>query len=309
MRRKSNSGSLSPSPWARPLPHLILGNGALMPLTDEERIRFRSPDRTIPIAVLQGELIEITYLPRNREYRRPGRRKPIAEFTPAARLRMLRMIAAVDWEQVKQAVFITLTYPDAYIERSMETRTRDKYLFFRHMENYLGKKVGAVWRLEWETRKSGAKIGTNACHVHAIVFGVRFIEKDIVRSWWRSVLSAEGPLMTWIDQVKGGRKVARYVAKYCGKRADVSVLDHASYLNRVGRHWGVRRKHLVPFCQRWVIPFLTPQDIQLAENFGCSVFRYFTREAGQGFSLLGKPAAKLGAELLERMIDKENRIG
>jgi len=309
MRRIRNRGRLSIESELGPLPHLTLGELGPMPLTDQERIHFRSPDRTIPIAVLQGELIEITYLPKNREYRRPGKRKPIAGFTPAARLRMLRMIAAVEWERVKKAVFITLTYPDAYIDRSMEQRTRDKYLFFRHMENYLGKEVGAVWRLEWERRKSGARIGTNACHVHVIVFGVSFIEKDIVRSWWRSVLSAEGPLMTWIDQVKGGRKVAMYVAKYCGKKADGSALDNASYLNSVGRHWGVRRKHLVPFCTRWVIPFLTPADIQLAENFGCSVFRYFTRNAGQGFSLLGKPAAKLGAELLERMIDKENRIG
>lgn len=257
----------------------------------------------------QGELLEITYLPKDKEYRRPGRRGIIKGFTRSARLRMLRTIASVNWSHLRNAVFITLTYPDSCNARSMQERNRDKYLFCRYMENHLGRPVGTLWRAEWEERKSGRYKGKLVSHFHLIVFGVRFIAKELIKKWWRSVLGVKGPLMCWIDGITSGRKVARYVSKYCSKVPETSVLDNASYLNSLGRHWGIQRRELIPWFPRFVIPLLDQDDQKLADNLGAMTFAYFTRGAQIGFSCFGKNAMKVGEILFARMLDKERMGG
>jgi len=166
--------------------------------------------------------------------------------------------------------------------------------------------MGALWRIEWKKRKTGKLEGTMAPHVHLIVFGIGYIPYAKVREWWRAALAVDGPLATDVQKIKGGKMVARYVSKYCAKMPDKCSLDNASYLNSLGRHWGIHRRDKIPFAERFVIPCLNASDIRLAENAGCMVFRYFTRETGQGFSLFGDLAEKVGEDLFERMIDREN---
>jgi len=279
-----------------------------MALTDDERAWYRNFPSTTACAVWQGGLLEITYVKQQKEFRMPGRRRTVSGFSPAARLRMLRTVATVQWERVKASLFITLTYPDSVCRRTSDERNRDRYQFLRSMERYLGKEVGALWRIEWQKRKSGALKGTTVPHVHLIVFGIGYIPYQKIREWWRAVLHVDGALATDVQKIKGGKMVARYVSKYCAKLPEERSLDNASYVNTHGRHWGIHRKDKIPFSERWVIPCLTKQDIQLAENAGCQVFRYFTREAGQGFSLLGDLAEKVGEELFLRMIDKESKL-
>lgn len=278
-----------------------------MPLTSLERSRLRSHFRKRCHAVWTGELLEITYIPKDKEYRRPGRRGKIKGFSRSARLRMLCTVASINWEQVKGGVFITLTYPDSHADRTMGARATDKYLFLRHMEKYLGKKLGALWRIEWQPRKSGKRLGQLVAHWHLIVFGTSYIPKDVVRSYWQLVLLADGPVVTWIEGIKSGKKLARYVGKYCSKIPEADVLDNATYLNNLGRHWGINRKELIPMFPRFVVPFLEPKDIHLVENLACMTFKYFTRNADQGFRILGPNAKKVGEILFERMIDKESR--
>jgi hypothetical protein len=277
-----------------------------MPLTDKERSRLRSPFRKRCHAVWTGELLEITYLPKDKEYRRPGKRGKIKGFSRSARLRMLRMIASINWSNVRNGLFITLTYPDEHADRAMGERSTDKYLFLRYMEKYLGKKVGVIWRIEWEPRKSGKRLGVLTAHWHLIVFGVRFIPKELIKQWWQLVLRADGNVVTWIDGIESGKKLARYVGKYCSKLPDASVLDNASYLNNLGRHWGIARRELVPWFPRFVIPFLSAKDIDLCENLACMTFKFFTRKAEQGFQVFGTNAIKVGEILFERMLDIEN---
>jgi len=206
------------------------------------------------------------------------------------------------------SLFITLTYPDEVAENTAPERNQHRYVFLRSMENYLGKKVGVLWRLEWKARKSGKRKGQVLPHVHLIVFGVSFLPYQEIRLWWRSALNVQGFVAINVQRIKGGKMVAKYVTKYCSKQMEGALLDNASYLNRLGRHWGIHRRERIPFCNRWVIPFLASDDIQLAENAGCQVFKYFTRNAGQGFSLLGPLAEKVGQELFARMLDKESRF-
>jgi len=280
-----------------------------MPLTSQERHHFEHSNRKRAFAVWQGELLEITYSPNREQYRRPGKRGVIKGFTRGARLRMLRMIASINWEHVRHGLFITLTYPDEHAVRTLRERTTDKYLFLRYIEKHLGKKVGVIWRLEWETRKSGKRKGQLIAHWHLIVFGARYIPKDVVRSFWRCVLRADGPVVTWIDGIANGKKLAKYVGKYCSKLPDASVLDDTTYLNSLGRHWGINLRELVPWYPRFLIPFLTDHDVHLAENLACMTFKFFTRGTQQGFQVFGANALKVGEILFERMIDIEGASG
>lgn len=275
-----------------------------MPLTILEREKLRSPFGKTAVCVLTGDLLEITYIASRKELRFPGKRGQVKGFTASARLRMLRTVATVDWSRVRASLFITLTYPDSVAMRDMKARNRDRYLFMRHMENYLGKKVGALWRLEWKTRKTGSLAGTMVPHAHLIVFGLGYIPYAMIRKWWRNVLAVDGPLATDVQRIKGGRDVGRYVTKYCSKMPEKSSLDNASYLNSLGRHWGIHRRDLVPWSQRFVMTFLSADEIRLAENAACMTFRYFTRDAGQGFSIFGDNGRKVGEIILDRHIDK-----
>lgn len=265
-----------------------------MPLSSPERESLRSKWKEIPVAVVTGELLEITYLARNKEVRLPGRRGVVKGFTNAARLRMMRTVATIDWSRVRASLFITLTYPPQVERRSMKERNQDRYVFLRSMENHLGRKVGALWRIEWKTRKTGATKGTTAPHVHLIVFGCGFIAWQEIRRWWRAALAVVGPLATDVQRIKGGSAVGKYVTKYCAKLPDAPSLDSASYLNSLGRHWGIHRRDLIPWSQRHVFWNLSAEQIRFAENAACMTFRYFAREARQGFCIFGDNAKKIG---------------
>lgn len=188
----------------------------------------------------------------------------------------------------------------------MSERNQDKYLFLRHMENHLGREVGGLWRAEWEVRKSGRTKGNLVSHFHLFAFGVRYIHKDTIKKWWKQVLGVKGPVVAWIDGVTSGQKVARYVSKYCSKLPESSVLDNASYLNKLGRHWGIHRRDKVPFYPRLVVPFLDQDEQNLADNLGAMTFRYFNRGAQIGFSCFGKNALKVGEILFNKMLVKES---
>jgi hypothetical protein len=276
-----------------------------MPLTEKEREHFRARYNKVPVLVSQGELLELSYVTRRKARRFPGKRGQVKGFTPAARLRMLKTLATVRWDDIGQSLFITLTYPDARIGRELHERTRDRYLFVRAMENYLGRKVGALWRLEWKPRLTGTKAGAVAPHVHLIVFSVNFLPWQRVRQWWRGVLSVDGPLATDVRKIRGGKSVAMYVAKYCSKPNDKSLsLDIASYLN-TGRAWGVHRRELIPLHERHVNRICTTSQIELLENGASSTFKFFLRGADEGFSLFGPIAKKVLDQLFNTQLDEQ----
>jgi len=247
--------------------------------------------------------MEITYVRNRAELRFPGKRGEIKGFTPSARLRMLRTVATLDWPRIGPSLFISLTYPDSRLDRDPRTRNRDRYLFVRSMENYLKKKVGLLWRFEWVPRQTGTHEGMMEPHVHLIVFDCPFIPWQRIRKWWRAALAVDGPLCTDVRRIKGRKKVGVYVAKYCSKpQAAKPSLDIASYLN-TGRHWGICRRELIPFCQRRIHRLTDPRHIQVAENAACMTFPYFVRDVQQGFSLFGPKAEKVIAEIYRTDID------
>jgi len=274
-----------------------------MPLTDDERNRHRPIKGKKAVAILRGDLLEITYLSDVKGNGVHGKRKEVNGFTPSARLRMLRTVAQINWDWTKDSLFITLTYPDNYLRATSHERNQDRHWFFRSIENYLGKKVGALWRLEWVPRKSGERKGMMEAHVHLIVFGVPFLPYWETNRAWRVALGAVGYVRTETKRIKGGRDVAKYVSKYCSKKAESSSLVNTTYLNAPGRHWGIHRRGLIPFANRFVMTALDDEEIRLMENGACATFKYFTRGTGQGFSLFGQYGKRIGEEILTRRID------
>jgi hypothetical protein len=274
-----------------------------MPLTDKERDRLRPMKGRKACCVLTGELVEVTYIKDTKGKYVPKKRGEVNGFTRSARLRMLRTVAQINWDDVKPSLFITLTYPDKYLRATSHERNQDRHWFFRSIENYLGKKVGALWRLEWVPRKSGVRLGQMEAHVHLIVFDVKWLPAAEVNRAWRVALGADGYVRSDVKGIKNGRRdVAKYVSKYCSKCSDRSLVN-STYLNAPGRHWGLHRKDLIPFADRFLMSDLTPEEIRLLENAACMTFKLFTRGTDQGFSLFGKNGKKIGEEILLRHID------
>ncbi len=280
-----------------------------MPLTKLEREHIKSRYNNAIAVVKTGDLLEVTYVNSQEAPRRPGRRKKVGMFSAAARLRMLKRMACVYWEGVGPSLFVTLTYPDSVANRTKEDRTADRSRFFRDMENHLGKEFGAVWRIEWAVRKSGDLKGTMVPHVHLIVFGLRYIPYRVVNKLWRGVLAVDGALRTDVRRIKGQRDVAKYVAKYAAKMPESSSLVIASYLNIEGRHWGIHRSDLIPWCVRtWDLRY-SPEEIELLENAAASKIPYFPKGTRSGFSLFGPIVKVVTEEIRLRRLDNQRDVG
>jgi hypothetical protein len=259
----------------------------------------------LPVVRWQGELLQITYSGFTyAKIPKCGRGK-VKGFSRAARLRMLKTVAAIDWRKVNGGLFITLTYPDSVADRTASTRNVDRHRFLRYMEKHLQRKVGALWRLELLPRKSGERKDQISPHFHFMVFGATFIPHEIVRGWWRSVLHVEGHLCTDVRKMNDGKHAGKYIAKYAAKAQSPS-LDDATYLNTLaGRFWGIHRRELVPFHYVKMIGHVDENDVAEAEEQIAKVFRDFPRGEKIGFTLFGRGAATIGKKMYEKSVDSE----
>lgn len=280
-----------------------------MPLTTLERDHIRSRYNSATVVVKTGELLEVTYVNSVPAHRRPGRRKNIVGFSDASRLRLLKRMATIHWESVGKSLFCTATYPDEVVVRSKDERTVDRSRLFRDMEKYLDKQISLAWRVEWVPRKSGNLIGTLQPHVHLIVFNCRWFPMEVFNRLWQSVLRVDGYVRTEVKRIRGERDVARYVAKYVGKREVDRSLVIASKLNTDGRAWGFHRPELIPWCVRtWDLRF-TDEEIALLERGAASKIPYFPVGTRSGFTLFGPVVKQLMEEIRLRRLDRERAAG
>jgi len=212
---------------------------------------------------------------------------------------MLKTIAKIDWGRVPYGVFITLTYPDDYWTRDYHKRTIDRSRFLRDLEKHLDREVSVLWRCEWQKRKSGAKKGQIAPHLHLMCLGVRFVAADVVRRFWRGVLQADGPLATDVRGITGKEGCGRYLAKYISKAAS---LDNAAYLNRpwmAGRAWGITRPNLVPWADVEHDREISEEEYHQAVAAYLEVYSNPLAEAQKSFTLIGEARKDLFIKNLE----------
>lgn len=216
---------------------------------------------------------------------------------------MLKMVATLDWRQIKKGMFITLTMPDEAWPMNVLERNQAKYVFFRNMEKHLGHQVGALWRIEWKKRLTGKYLGKILPHWHLIVPGVAFIPKEKVLAWWRDALHVKGHLMTRVDKLSDRTKHQVYICKYCAKLPEHTGLDYVAYLNITGRHWGYQRKHLIPTCPLLEIDDLDIYQVQQLRRAVERMCPWYDAEVDAGFSTFGKRSETLLAMIRDLGLD------
>lgn len=252
------------------------------------------PQTTRWYARQQGHLLEVRKVVNHSVVPTEAKRGKIMGFTRAARLRMLRLIARIDWARVGGSSFITLTYPDHVVNRTYQQRTTDRTLFIKGIEEIIGTKVATLWRVEWVARKSGQFQGQMKPHLHIVVFSASQIGQGDVRSLWRRITKVKGPLATDTRKATDGSHAAKYAAKYAAKECSLGALDNNAYLETHGRAWGTTRKSMIPFGPARIIRELTNDGIKAAMKIAG---RILEREYVGTFFILGDAAPILLHEI------------
>lgn len=226
--------------------------------------KFRETRRQFSYANQQGKFCEVKVKLSHQECPTDVPRGAIHGFSRASRLKVLKLIAKIDWEHCRNVSWISLTYPDEFIHCGYKARTKHRYLFFRYLEKYIGKKVARLWRCEFEPRKSGEHVDSWACHYHIHVFDVPWIPKALIADWWGKALGYKGYVHTRIEALTTAKKAARYAAKYAAKPGVPGGLVNAAYVNTTGRAWGTNRPAWIPMAKERSLPTLDKEQLDIA---------------------------------------------
>jgi len=245
------------------------------------------------VVTKRGSLLTAKLIVPPPPFAKPVPRGDIKEFSRASRLRMLKWVAAIDWQRATPASFVTLTYPDSRASVSMEQRTMNRHLFIRDIESHLGNDTYGIWRIEWKSRKSGKLIGKQVPHFHLLLMNVPYIPYQKIRLWWKRALQHDGLLATDIRQCKNAKQAALYVAKYMTKVPASSSLDNHAYLSKRGRHWGLMRQRSIPLCPLEAGVKIEPLQFEAAYDEACRVMPWLTPGQPDSFTALGKKADQL----------------
>jgi len=242
------------------------------------------------IANIQGDLVTVQCL-RYRQVAKPeSKRGIIVGFTRASRFRLLKFIATVNWAEALPCLFITLTYPDAVVTTRTTLRNKHRYLFHRSIEKALGVNVPMIWRVEWVARKSGVNKGIILPHIHLLLFGVPFLDVELIRHRWSTTIGHSDWCSVWVEACKTSKHAALYVAKYCGKvEAAIPSLDKQPYLN-IGRQYGYTRKSLIPLCPNVRIALTSQQVVDDCRIEANHALRDYDLDRDESFTILGQAA-------------------
>lgn len=190
-----------------------------------------------------------------------GKRGEIMTFSPAARLRLIKRFHALDWKRAGEALFVTLTYPDPCSSPDRDERKAHKKEFARLLEQLTGQTVPAVWRIEWETRKSGSRIGEFAPHWHLLIFKHRYIHHEDINLCWRKAIGFDGYVRTEIGRMRKADSIRLYLAKYISKEAVSPSLVYAASGRSLGKAYGYLRSSEIPMCPIETYTNLTARQI------------------------------------------------
>lgn len=213
------------------------------------------------------------------------------------------MVATIDWTNVKTGLFVTLTWPDFRWPADAGRRMRALWQFFRLVEDFHDRKICALWRVEWKTRKTGANRGKLLPHFHLIIFGCRFIPKDLVKRYWARALRTKKKVVAWVDSLSSQKKHAVYIAKYAAKPPSFSVLDNVPYSRIDGRHWGYYRLKLLPRAVERLFEGVSEANVLLLRSLAAKYVPHYDEQCDAGFSLFGRMGAHLANAIAEILLD------
>lgn len=245
------------------------------------------PDVRIEI---QGKRFSLKY---SHEYREPEQckaRGPITCFSRKARAARLRRIAEINWKACGPSTLVTLTYPDAKADHTMEQRKNHRYLINRRICLSAKTPIPCIWRVEWMPRLSGAFIGQLRPHMHLLYLGTSDIQEPEVEMAWTKIIGAKQRVQVDVRIVIDGELPAVYAAKYCSKEASEQYLDIVPKWNRTGRHAGELRKELIPVNPLRLILSITDGMRRFLQNRACDTLWWYDPRFDEGFTILGEVA-------------------
>lgn len=181
----------------------------------------QAPRSTIRRAV-GGSITTIKYPSGKKSQVGGGVRGEIREYTPQTRRRFLNFLNSIP-KNTPNPLFITLTYPDAF-PTDRGTWKRDFKVWADRLMRKLNRKAPAVWRLEFQDRKSGENAGRIAPHFHVLLFAGD-LDLGEFRSWlsqsWYEVCGKLAPehlaAGTSCTMMRSRGGMMAYASKYMSK--------------------------------------------------------------------------------------------
>ncbi len=260
---------------------------------------YRVPSMLQNSVTIQGKFVEIKGLRPHGNPPPPGTRKPITEFSRKARLRLLKLIAKIDWSRLPHGMFITLTYPDECLPFSIRQATMQRSHFIRKLEKHLTGKVPILWRKELKDRQSGRHRGKLVSHWHLSVFSDKRIDAAVMNDWWRKEIKWPWEIQCHWRPLDSGEHAAFYLAKYLSKQVQEVLLDYQPNLTNPGRAYGITRKTLLPMHEITYMEEIPP--LQWAEIMG-EAERIWNDESFASltnFTMLGVSAMDMAKKIIE----------
>lgn len=247
---------------------------------DKEEGTRPNPEETVPqgphVISARGASLSTVYIGKNRTRdrvvvsrtpRAGGTKKEITGFSDKSRRTLLRKIAEIAWDFLRElrlrVFFVTLTYPEAWPEDPKECKAHLRALL-RRMERRFGPSCTGFWRLGIQSRA--------AWHFHLLVFlpHSRGLLPDLRRflaSNWREVRG----------EAYGGRH-SKSGTRVDEKRCYEAFTSAGRYLAKreefpegltTGRIWGTWRAD--------ALPVLPPEVITVSRDDAFKIRRAYRR--------------------------------
>jgi hypothetical protein len=206
-------------------------------------------------------------------------------FRRYSRLRLKRKFAML--QSISASMyFVTLTLPDIILDKDQNpeelVEQAKEFLnsFFDRLE-YRYKKLGCIWRLEFEQRASGRHEGYCVPHFHLLLYipksdtapayphvTLKLLREHVAKMWYKAVGSGDPSHLaagTQVERIcwrKDRERIAAYMSKVSGDGDDISVR----------RRWGIRGKKNMPWAE--------PVTLILPREQGLKVWSFFRNFAG-----------------------------
>lgn len=284
-------------------------------MEDIDREWYRLPNTwRMPVQItIQGRVVKAV-IPAAPKKPSPHKRGEICGFSADARLRMLSLVSALEWERCGRSSFLSLTWrddwgcPDACELR----RCRDH--MHQKIERLTNREQPGIWRVEWEVRKSGRRMGEIMPHIHVIYFGIKYIPKEWIEASWNGVHESEGYTRIKVEAIRSHRKCMYYVSKYCSKPESNSHLVIGSYRNKIsgGKPWGIFRKNLLPLADKTEAIVVRGEVWKRICAIAHEAWDGIPKESRQGWTLFGEAAGEIQKVLDEYLLtvgDYEYNMG
>lgn len=200
---------------------------------------------------------------------------------------MLKTLATVEFSKVGNPLFITLTYPNRESDLTRKELNMHRFKFFRELEKVLGEKQSGIWRIEWKRRQSGEHKGKVYPHFHVILMSTKFIGHAIINAAWKKAIGESTYVRTDTQGMVNEKQAVYYVAKYCAKVGDCSLVNDANLNIPSGKDWGVHRRNMLPRATKEVFEVSIKGTLWAELVAMANEPEALARNGGESFTLLG----------------------